>query len=320
MELRQLRQFVAVAEAGSFSLAAERLCMAQPPLSVAIRKLEDEMGISLFERTGRGVRLTPEGETALAGANRCLKEASDLTNMAQSAQHDASGLLNIACIGSAVYGLLPKILKVFASRYPGIKFTLREYTNHETLIAVENGSIDLGFVRVPIARPVNVEFQQVEQDRFCAALPNDHPLCQQTTLSLQDMADETFIGYVPSRAGGLQGALMLTLLQAGISARITQEAVQVQTAIGLVEGGLGVALVPSVHAATASPRVTFRPIRDLPPEPVIGIALAYAPATESASTRRFRAVVQELYPVEPLQMASIRPKIRHGPVQRIIRP
>lgn len=320
MELRQLRQFVAVAEAGSFSLAAERLCMAQPPLSVAIRKLEDEMGISLFERTGRGVRLTPEGEVALAGANRCLKEAAGLASFAQSAQHDASGLLNIACIGSAVFGLLPNILKVFASRYPGIKLTLREYTNHETLIAVENGSIDVGFVRVPIARPVNVQFQQVEQDRFCAALPNDHPLCNRPTLSLRDLATETWIGYVPSRAGGLQGALMLTLLHAGITPRITQEAVQVQTAIGLVEGGLGVALVPSVHAATASPRVTFRPIRDLPAEPIIGIALAYAPASESASTRRFREVVQELYPVEPLQVATVRPKIRHRAIQSDLKP
>ena len=320
MELRQLRQFVAVAEAGSFSLAAERLCMAQPPLSVAIRKLEAEMGVPLFERTGRGVRLTPDGEAALSGANRCLKEAADLSTLAQAAQHDASGFLNIACIGSAVYGLLPTILKEFASRYPGIKFTLREYTNHETLIAVENGSIDLGFVRVPIARPVNVQFQAVAQDRFCAALPNDHPLCHRPSLSLQELADETFIGYVPSRAGGLQGALMLTLLHAGITPRITQEAVQVQTAIGLVQGGLGVALVPSVHAATASSRVTFRPIHDLPPEPVIGIALAYAPATESASTRRFREVVQELYPVEPLQISTARPKIRHKAVQRTRKP
>ena len=320
MELRQLRQFVAVAEAGSFSLAAERLCMAQPPLSVAIRKLEEEMGLALFERTGRGVRLTPEGESAVLGANRCLKEAADLASMARGASQGASGLLNIACIGSVVFGLLPKILKTFASQYPGIKITLREYTNHETLMAVENGSIDLGFVRVPIARPEHVQFQPVEQDRFCAALPNDHPLCKHKTLSLQDLAHETFIGYVPSRAGGLQGALMLTLLQAGITPRITQEAVQVQTAIGLVEGGLGVALVPSVHAAAASSRVTFRPISDLPAEPVIGIALAYSPATESASTRRFREVVQALYPVEALQITPSRLKIKRQKAQSASKP
>ncbi len=291
MELRQLRQFVAVAETLSFRQAAERLFMAQPPLSVAIRKLEEEIGVPLFERSARGVRLTPAGKTALDMARQCLAQADQFLVATRSAATGETGHLRIGFIGSVTFGLMPALIQSFSARYPLVKLDLRESTNQEILAQVETQELDLGFVRVPTSRPAHVQFQMVEKDVFCAALPPGHPLARKKKLVLKDLEDQPFIGYAPSRVGGLHAAVSLLLQQADIAPHITQEAVQVQTVIGLVESGLGVALVPSVNAPYSSRRVAFRPIRDLPAQSSIGIALAFHQAMETPVAKRFREAV-----------------------------
>jgi DNA-binding transcriptional LysR family regulator len=293
MDLRQLRQFVAVAEAGSFRRAAEQLCMAQPPLSVAIRKLEGEIGVPLLERSSRGVRLSAAGEAALAAARRCLRDADEVAGAARAAASGEAGRLRIGFIGSVTHALMPRLIQAFGQRYPQVKLELHEATNQQLLSAVASDALDLGFVRMPTARPPGVDFQWVQRDVFVAALPAQHPLARRRRLRLQDLADQPFIGYTPSRVGGLHAALMQLLMQAGVSPPITQEAVQVQTVIGLVESGLGLALVPSVNAPHASRRVVFRPLADLPAGHSIGIALAHRSAGESMVAVRFRELVTE---------------------------
>jgi len=293
MELRQLRQFVIVAETLSFRRAAERLCMAQPPLSVAIRKLEEEIGVALFERTSRGVRLTAAGHAAYEIAQKCLRNADELTSAARAAAKGEAGRLRIGFIGSVTIGLMPRLIRAFSERYPNVKLELHEATNAEAVSAVDGGTLDIAFVRVPTARPPSVKFQQIESDIFCIALPAGHRLASRKSLRLKDLADEPFVGYAPSRAGGLHAAVTQLLQRAGVSPTVAQEGVQVQTLIGLVEGGLGLALVPAVTAAHAPARVAFRPIRDLPRDAVIGIALAYHATDESMVARRFRDMVAE---------------------------
>jgi len=294
MDLRQLRQFVAVAEARSFRRAAERLFMAQPPLSVAVRKLEEEIGVALFERGARGVRLTAPGAAALEAARKCLRDSEEVASAARAVAKGEAGRLRIAFIGSATFGLVPRLIQAFNRRYPNVKLELREATNLEALTAVETGAIDLGFVRLPAIRPAGVNLQTVVNDVFCAALPARHPLAKRKTLSLKDFADEAFIGYMPSQVGGgLHAAVTQLFMHAGVSPRVAQEAVQVQTVIGLVESGLGIALVPSVNAPNASKSVAFRPIRDLPRGASIGIALAYHADEESVVAKRFRETASE---------------------------
>ncbi|MBI5276480.1 MAG: LysR family transcriptional regulator [Burkholderiales bacterium] len=305
MDLRQLRQFIAVADARSFRRAAELLFMAQPPLSVAIRKLEEEIGVPLLERGSRGVRLTAAGQAAYDAAVRCLRGAEEVASSARAVAKGEAGRLRIAFIGSVTYGLMPRLIQAFSRRYPNVHLVLREATNFEALTAVQGGAMDLGFVRVPAIRPEGVQLQVITHDVFCAALPAGHPLARRKTVALADLAHEPLIGYTPSQVGGaLHAAVMQLFVQAGIAPRVVQEGVQVQTVIGLVESGLGVALVPSVHAPHASQRVAFRPLRGMPKDAFIGIALAYHTHEESVVARRFREVaVEELGPLRAPQRA-----------------
>ena len=141
-----------------------------------------------------------------------------------------------------------------------------------------------------------MKLQLIEQDVFCIALPARHPLAGMSSLALAELADEAFIGYVPARASTLHAAMTQLCLQAGIMPRVTQEGVQVQTVIGLVASGLGVAIVPAIHAQYSSRRVIFRPIRDLPAGSDIGISVAYPTSRETAAARRLREIAAALPP------------------------
>jgi DNA-binding transcriptional LysR family regulator len=294
MELRQLSQFVAVAETQNFSRAAERLGMAQPPLSVAIRKLEDEIGVSLFDRVARGVRLTDAGEAALEAARKCLREADEVASLARMAAKGEAGLLRLGFVGSATFDVLPRLIEAFSERYPNVRLDLFEAANLELLQSVTSGRLHLAIVRVPTAAPAGVRLQLIEKDVFCLALPARHPLAERPSLALADLSDEAFIGYLAARAGTLHAAMIQLCLQAGIVPRVTQEGVQVQTVIGLVASGLGIAIVPAIHAQYSTPRVVFRPIRDLPAGSEIGISVAYPTSRETAAARRFREIARAL--------------------------
>jgi DNA-binding transcriptional LysR family regulator len=293
MELLQLKQFCAVADAMSFRRAAEALHMAQPPLSVAIRKLEEELDAQLFERRGRSIRLTPAGAEALRTARRCLASADDVRAATRSAAKGESGRVRVGFVGSATYALLPRLLPVFRARWPQIELELRESTNLELLGLVEAERLDIGLVRFPTADASALQFQIVERDVFQAVLPKGHPLAAQRSVSLKALAQEPFIDYAATQVPGLHAMVMLAFQQAGLSPRAAQQATQVQTVISLVESGLGVALVPSVSARLASKRVVFRPVRGLSAAAGIGIALAYHAHSESAAARRFRLVATE---------------------------
>jgi DNA-binding transcriptional LysR family regulator len=300
MELRQLRQFIALAEAGSFRMAAERLFMAQPPLSVAIKKLEEDVGTPLFERTAKGVRLTPAGEVALIEARRCLRSADQLRQVAHAAEAGDVGELHVAFISSVTFGLLPRLIQAFRAKYPGVRLVLHESNNRDAFEAMRKGVMDLSFVRVPAVPPAGIAMQVVEEDSFCVAMSVDHPLATRTKLALRDLSDEPFIAYQPSQAGGgLHAGTLALFREAGFAPRITQEAMQVHTVIGLVEGGLGIALVPSVHAEYISRRVAFIPLQRIRTTVPIGVGLGYREDDEVPASRRFREVVSEVTGLAP---------------------
>ena len=290
MELRQLKQFLAVAEALSFRRGAERLHMAQPPLSVAIRKLEDELGIDLFERRGRSIRLTAAGEATVRSARRCLAGADEVRVAARAAATGESGRLRVGFVGSATYSLMPRLLPAFRGRYPNVELVLRESTNTEMLALIEAAELDIGLVRFPTANPTALQLQPVEHDVLQAVLPVGHRLARRRSVSIAALAKEPLIDYAASQVPGLHAVVLLAFQSAGLSPRVAQQATQVQTVISLVESGLGVALVPSVSARLASKNVVFRPIDGLTPAAAIGIAIAYHVQNESAAARRFREV------------------------------
>lgn len=305
MELRQLRQFVTVAETLNFRRAAERLHMAQPPLSVAIRKLEDEVGTPLFERQPRGVALTAAGTAALQLAQHCLASAQALRNAALAAAGGESGLLRVGFVGSATYSLMPRLLPAFRARYPEVELVLRESTNLELLAMVEAEQLDIGLVRYPTGSASALRFEIVERDVFCAVLPAKHALAKRRRLTLAALAQEPFVDYASTQVPGLHAMVMLAFQQAGLSPRVAQEATQVQTVISLVQSGLGVALVPSVSARLAARAVVFRPVDGLPASAAIALAMASRVDGRNAAATRFRELALAALPAP-------RPRVRRA--------
>lgn len=294
MDLRQLQQFVVLAETGNFHRAAERLHMAQPPLSISIRKLEESLGTPLFVRTTRGVRLTQAGEAALNDARRALFHAEQARAAAQSAALGERGALRIGFVGSATYALLPRLIPAFRGEHPGIELILHESTSASILDRIERGQLDAGLVRFPILSSGPFQLLPLESDTFLAAVPADSRFAAQDSIALKALADDPFIMHPGADVPNLRAVAMLLCQQAGFVPRIAQEAVQVQTIVSLVESGLGVALVPGVAARYTNRRVRFLRLSSPRPAARIGIALATQQHTDDRHVQRFVAAAQRV--------------------------
>jgi len=290
MDLRRIRHFAVLAETLNFRRAAEKLHMAQPPLSVSIQKLEAELGVKLFNRESSGVSLTPGGRAALAEARKLLFHGGQMGEAARTALDGTGGTLNMGFVGSASYGLLQKLLPLYRAEYPGVELVLREETSVNIMQQLEDRSLDIGLVRVPLLRASQASLMPLQREEYVAALPRGNPLAGKGLLSLSDMANESFVMYSPNHAAGLHSTAMFACQQAGFIPRIAQQATQVQTVLALVESGLGVALVPAVMQRFASDRIVYRAFVDFPASAAIGLSLAYMAGTESPATARFRAV------------------------------
>ena len=301
IDLRRIRHFVTLAETLNFHRAAERLHMAQPPLTVSIQKLEVQLGTKLFNRESTGVSLTSSGRAVLVEARKLLFYGNQLRETAQGALDGTGGTLQIGFVGSATYGMLQKLLPLFRAEYPGVELILREATSVAIMQMLEDNALDIGLVRSPLLQPSKATLVQLQQDEYIAALPRGNSLTEKRLLHLSDLADQSFIMYAPTHAAGLHSTAMLACQQAGFIPRVTQQAVQVQTVLALVESGLGVALVPSVMQRFVSDKIVYRSFIDFPSVASIGLALAYMTETESPATNRFRRLASREFPKNALK-------------------
>lgn len=274
MNLKQLRQFVALAETGNFHKAAEQMHMAQPPLSVSIRKLEGEVGGALFLRTPNGVLLTAAGRAMLADAREAIFHAQQCQHAVLAALQGEGGLLRIGFVGSATYSLLPRLIPNFRQRYPKIDLELTESTTATILDRLAARSLDVGLVRFPVLHHGVFQFTPLEKDEFVVAVSAHSELAQLSSIPLAQLATEPFIMYAQAAVPNLFAVAMLRCQQSGFAPRVAQEAVQVQTIVSLVESGLGVALVPGVAKRYANSGVRFLTLSDSAESLQIGIALA----------------------------------------------
>lgn len=288
MDTRQLRRFVALAETLNYHRAAELLHMAQPPLSVSIRQLEERLGVRLFERTRRGTHLTIAGAAALDDARRALFHIEQFGRTALAAANGDAGTLRIGFVGSATYALMPQVMPVFRQRYPGVQLELIESTSSRICAWVDNGDIDAGLLRFPLTQAVRAQIAPIERDVFVVALPANHALARRRSLDLAELANEPFVLYSAQEVPGLHAMAMLACQRAGFIPQVQQEAVQVQTVVSLVESGLGVALVPSVAMRHATRNIVFKQLRGAGANTEIGIALAWRADTETPPAKRFR--------------------------------
>lgn len=295
MDLRRIRHFVVLAETLNFRRAAEKLHMAQPPLTVSIQKLEAELGVQLFERNSQGVSLTRQGQDLLSEARQVLFHAAQLGNLARDAATGIAGTLRVGFVGTTTHGVLQRLLPRFRSEYPGVDLELLEGTSISLLGQLETHALDVGLVRTPILHPTDADIVMLEEDRFVLALPRGHALAGLGPLRMAQLAREAFVMYAAPSAEGLLSAAMLACQSGGFVPTVAQRAVQVQTVLALVQAGLGIALIPSVMQSQISDRVVYRPLLDLPDTAAVGMALAYMRSSESSAAAHFRRMAQAVF-------------------------
>jgi DNA-binding transcriptional LysR family regulator len=291
MELRHLRYFVAVAEELHFGRAAIRLNLAQPPLSQQIRVLEGELGLTLFTRTSRKVQLTEPGRLFLGEARLVLAQAEKATRTVHAAHRGEAGRITIGFTVSAVYTLVPAILREFNRSRPNVELRCLEMNSEQQSLALEQHQIQVGFTRTPLAA-TDLHMQTLSRERFAIALPTDHPRVSQLKLRLRDFADEGFILFSRSQGAAIYDGIIASCRQVGFSPRIAQEGSGVHTILALVAAGLGVALVPASLQHMKRPGVVYR---ELPPADTkeTELSLVWRKDDRSPVTDAFVAIARE---------------------------
>ena len=290
MELRQLRQVIVLAETLNFRRAAERLHMAQPPLSTSIKKLEEELGVQLFERLSTGLKLTAAGEVVLRHARRTVFFAEQTRRAGQEGESGEQGLLRLGFVGSATYSIMPRIIRAFRRRYPRVDTVIEESTTLELLHRIEDHSLDVALVRFPVVEPTAAEVTLLRRERMMVAVSSDSPFAQREAIALAELADEPLIIYSRARVPGMYAFIMQAFAEAGVQPRVAQEAVQVQHFLGLVESGLGVAFVPESCSRYAGDGVRLVALAPEPTAFQVGLALASLPDALTPTARNFVAV------------------------------
>jgi len=259
IELRPLRQFVAVAEELHFGRAARRLAMTQPPLTLAVQALERSLGVTLFERTRRSVALTAAGSALLDEARRLLRAAQALPAAVQAAALGHTGRLRLGFVSSIAYGPLPLWLRLFREAYPRVQLALREATLDVQLAAFAAGEIDAGFVlHAPGAAPAGLAALVVQSEAMWLALPEGHPAMTRGTLRPRDIADAPLVIFPREVTPSLYDALLASHRARGLTPQVAQEAIQMQTIVSLVSAGIGVAWVPETVTRVQRPGVIYR--------------------------------------------------------------
>lgn len=275
IELRQFRQFIAVAEELSFRRAADRLNMAQPPLTVTIKQIEEEIGTLLIERTNRIARLTPAGRVFLEECKRTVIQAEHALVAARRAGAGVTGSLRVTFVASAAREILPAILRAFRELYPDVELTLTESMTAQQIEKLQAEDADVGFVIPPLRDADGLNIHVLAKNQMVAALPEDHPLAQFQSISLADLASEPWIIFPARQGPGLHERVLSACAQAGFIPRVGQEAPQMDTIASLIAGGMGVGLVTRIIATANRPGVVFRDLTGLGTPVEYALAIAY---------------------------------------------
>lgn len=294
MELRLLRYFTVVAEELHFSRAAERLHMAQPPLSQQIRHLEEELGVQLLARTQRRVSLTEPGRQFLESARAILAEVDQAVEQVRGAARGEVGRLAIGMVNSLAYNdILPRVLRAYQKRCPAVAITLREMSTGEQVAALEADQIQVGFLRPPLRIP-GLTLTPVFRETLVAVVPSASPLAAAKRIPLPALAEEPFILFSRSHGFGFMDLVMGACLRAGFTPRVAQEAKEIQTIIGLVAAGFGVSLLPETVRKVRHRGVAYLSLA--PPRKSILIAAAHRSGNPSPVLATFLDVLETSLP------------------------
>jgi DNA-binding transcriptional LysR family regulator len=295
MELRHLRYFVAVAEERHFGRAAERLHMAQPPLSQQIRQLEAELGLTLLTRTTRRVDLTPAGAAYLERAREILDAVDAAAHEAASIASGRRGRLLIGCVGSATYSLLPALARTLRAELPEVEFGFRgEMLSPDQAAALTDGTLDLGLLRpLPTGNSggPGLSITHLRQESLLVAMPKDHRFAGRRRVRIADLDSEGLVIHAGGGRSAMNAMIQELFDSSGIRSRIAHEVAETSTLVTFVAAGLGVAIVPEPTAALAVPGVVYVPLTGTPGVELVAATRA---GDESPLLTRALAILADL--------------------------
>lgn len=283
MKLHFLRYFVVLAEELHFGRAASKLAITQPPLSSAIKSLEEELEVQLLIRDSKHVELTQAGEAFLEEARQILEQVARASNLAKIVARGMRGRLEIGVTGSLVYREVPAIVRQFNAEMPDVDVVLREMSSADQLNELLRGQIHAGFVNASTVPPQLASLPMIE-DEFVLCLPEDHPQAQGDTVDLIQLADERFVMFSRDVAPANHDNVIAIFSRAGIHPKIAHAARQWLTIVAMVANGLGVSLVPRTLARSRVHGVKFMKIsgeRVLAPAMLVWNPAYYLPTIRS---------------------------------------
>ncbi|MDR1968631.1 MAG: LysR family transcriptional regulator [Burkholderiaceae bacterium] len=259
MELRHLRYFLVLAEELHFGRAARRLAISQPPLSVAIRQLEESVRAQLFERNSKAVRLTPAGEALRRCAQGLLASAQEAAQEARDVAAGLAGRLHIGLVGAMLYRGLPRALAAFQAQHPAVRVTLADLNSREQIALLQHGRLDLGFVHTS-RMPPELRHRLLLREPFVCCLPAGHRLARRRALAVGDLRDEPLVLFSREASPDYHGLILSICAAAGFQPEVRHEVRHWLTVVSFVSQGLGVALVPEAMRRSGLSGAVFRPL------------------------------------------------------------
>ena len=259
MELRHLRYFSVLAEELHFGRAARRLSISQPPLSVAIRQLEESVGARLFERNSKEVRLTHAGEALRISARRLLRQAEEAALEARDVAAGSAGRLRIGFVGAMLYRGLPQALRAFQARHPAVRITLAELNSGVQIAELLHDRLDLGFVHTS-RMPPELQHRLLLSEPFVCCLPSGHALARKRVLAPADLRSQPFVLFSREASPDYHERILSICADAGFLPEVRHEVRHWLAVVSLVSQGMGVALVPQAMRHSALRGAVFRPL------------------------------------------------------------
>jgi DNA-binding transcriptional LysR family regulator len=273
MELRQIRSFLSIAETLHFGRTAELIHLSQPALSLQIRALEEEIGVRLFERNRRKTVLTSAGIAFREDATGALLRLDQAVHKAKLAANGKLGILRIGFISTAGNEIVPGIIRQFRELNAGVEFSLRNVLTTDQIQMLEAGSLDVGFLRLPIGGHSEIEVITVHREPFVLVVPSSHKLAKRKRVHLRELSGHDFVMYERAYAPGFHDLIFGMLRDAGIIPNVRQTAGEMPTLISLVDSGMGVTILPRSVVKRSVASVVACEIADKIPMSEIAIAV-----------------------------------------------
>jgi DNA-binding transcriptional LysR family regulator len=298
LNLNRLRYFVTIAQELHFGRAARKLGISQPPLSLHIKALEQQVGSPLFIRANRQVTLTAAGRILLNQAQRLLDHAQRVDDIMQGVGSGELGEMFIGCVPSAMYDVLPRILAPFRARYPNVHVVLKEGHTMDVMNAVQEGQLDVGLVWRSMAGAPSLGMQPILSEKFAALVPIHHPLANKRVLSLDVLANQPLI--LPPRkiSPYHYDHIIAAFAKLGLTPRIEYEVPTILSQIGFVASGFGIAISPSFARRFMTGQIALIPIAEEMPRVIL--SLVWNEARQSPIVDLFRQLAGETYDAKKL--------------------